>query len=396
VLSGSALSLRQMPVCNRFTARPEAGERHDFSLQQCPHCQLVQLSTPPSVEAVTPTLPWIRYREPDAHLDDFADRLLAEYAVKAATSFGVGPFDSPLLERLERRGLRVSALNIRPARSGGKAVYPYLETWQLGLNAAHLAGIAGARGMADLVCCRYLLEHCHDPLGALRGLRHLLSAEGLVIVEVPDSSKFLAACDYSFIWEEHVSYFVEPTLRRLAARAGYDVAGFHRAPGELEDALIAVLRPARSEADKNIEPPCCSNPVTFQNYVANLEPSRDFVRSWVAKSAGSSGDGLALFGIGHQAVMFAHVMGLSDHIAMAVDDDPDKRGYFPPGFRVAIAPSEALLENTRTRACLFAVAPRIEQKVRNRLAPLAERGVEFRSIFAGVPGSLLPGSPPWH
>jgi hypothetical protein len=79
-----------------------------------------------------------------------------------------------------------------------------------------------------------------------------------------------------------------------------------------------------------------------------------------------------------------------------VDDDPKKRGYFPPGFRVAIGPSEVLLGDGRTRACLFAIAPRIEQKVRNRLAPLAQRGVEFRSIFAGVPGSLLPGSPPWH
>ena len=396
VLSGSALSLLQMPVCNRFTVRPEAGERHDFSLQQCPHCRLVQLSTPLPVEAVTPTLPWIRYREPDAHLDDLADRLLAEHATKAATSFGVGPFDSPLLDRLERRGLRASALEIRPARSDRNAVYPYLETWQLGLNAGHLADVAGTHGTADLVCCRYLLEHCHDPLGALRGLRQLLSAQGLLIVEVPDSSKFLAACDYSFIWEEHISYFVEPTLRRLAARAGYEVAGFHRAPGELEDALIAVLRPARSEAGETINPPCASKPAMFQSYIANLAPSRNFVRSWVAKAAGPSGDGLALFGIGHQAVMFAHVMGLSDHIAMAVDDDPDKRGYFPPGFRVSIASSEVLLQDARTRTCLFAIAPRIEQKVRNRLAPLAQRGVEFRSIFAGVPGSLLPGSPPWH
>jgi hypothetical protein len=396
VLNDSGLSLRQIPVCNRFTARPEAAERHDLSLHQCTQCQLIQLGTPPPVEAVKPRLPWIKYREPDAHLDALADRLFAEHGAKAATAYGVGPFDQPLLDRLERQGLRVAALEIRPTSARPDGFYPYLETWQLGLNAEHLATVTSTHGTADMVCCRYLLEHCHDPLGALRGLQQLLSANGVLIVEVPDSEKFLAACDYSFLWEEHVSYFVEATLRRLALQAGYEVAGFHRAPGELEDALVAVLRPAQTETAKDIIPPCSSKPEMFLSYVENLAPSRDFVQSWAVEAAGPSGDGLALFGIGHQALMFAHAMGLTDHIAAAVDDDPDKRGYFPPGFRVPIVPSEALLGDTRTRACLIAVAPRIESRIKDRLAPLRQRGVEFRSIFAGVPGSLLSGSSSWH
>lgn len=397
VLNGNALSLRQMPVCNRFTATPQALERHDLSLQQCRRCQLIQLGTALPVETVRPRLPWIKYREPDAHLDGMVDRLLGqEPGSRAASAFGVGPFDRPLLDRLERRGLRVSALDVRPVRSEQSGCYPYLETWQLGLDAEHLAGIAKLRGKADIVCCRYLLEHCHDPLGALRGLRHLLSEGGGLIIEVPDSAKFLAACDYSFLWEEHVSYFVEATLLPLALKAGYEVAGFHRAPGDLEDALVAILRPAADEGGGGATPHCALEPKLFPNYVANLAPSRDLVRSWAAETAGPSGDGLALFGIGHQAVMFANAMGLSDRIAAVVDDDPDKLGYFPPGFKVPVGPSEMLLHDTKVRACLFAVAPRIEHRIRDRLAPLRERGVEFRSIFAGVPGSLLPGFSPCH
>lgn len=394
LLSGSGLSFRQMPVCNRFTTTPEYAERHDLSLRQCVQCGLIQLDTALPVDAVRPRLPWIKYREPEAHLDAFCDVLLAEHGAKAATSFGVGPFDQPLLDRLAQRGVRSAALDIRPAPTASERGYPYLETWQLGLRDEHLAAVAGIHGTADIVCCRYLLEHCHDPAGALRGMRHLLSAGGVLIVEVPDSSKFLAACDYSFIWEEHVSYFVEATLRRLATTAGYDVAVLHRGPGELEDALTAVLRPTPSDAGERVAEPCVSKPGLFSNYVANLAPSRECVQAWATTAAGPSGDGLALFGIGHQALMFAHAMGLSGRIAAAVDDDPDKCGYFPPGFQVPIVPSQVLIEDSRTRACLFAVAPRIEQKIRDRLAPLKARGVEFRSIFAGVPGSLLPGSPP--
>lgn len=396
VLNGSALSLQRIPVCNRFTAKPEVVERHDLSLYQCRRCQLMQLGVPLPVEAVRPRLPWIKYREPDAHLQAVVDHVLNELGGKAVTSFGVGPFDQPLLDRVAQRGLHVSALDVRPMRSDRDGGYPYLETWQLGLNAEHLSGIARLHGTADIVSCRYLLEHCHDPLGALRGLKHLLATDGVVIVEVPDSTRFLAACDYSFLWEEHVSYFVETTLRHLCAKAGYEMIGFHRAPGELEDALVAILRPAQDECGDVPASPCGSIPELFASYIANLAPSRDFVSSWAAKAAGPSGHGLALYGIGHQAVMFANAMDLSAHITTAVDDDPDKRGYYPPGFKVPVVPSDALLQDTKVRACLFAVAPRIEQKIRDRLRPLCARGVTFRSIFAGVPGSLLPGSTQWH
>jgi SAM-dependent methyltransferase len=394
-LNNSGLSLRGIPVCNRFTRAPEIAERHDLSMHQCGQCGLIQLGEALPTEAVRPRLPWIKYREPDGHLDAFVDRLLAEPAAGAATAFGVGPFDQPLLDRLGRHGLRALALDVRPPsdRDGG---YPYLETWQLGLNADRLAGVASARGVADIICCRYLLEHCHDPLGALGALRQLLSAGGVLIIEVPDSEKFVAANDYAFIWEEHVCYFTEASLRLLAAKAGYEVVYLHRAPGELEDALVAVLRPARSAAHDDAGRPSSSTREAFQRYVANFAPGRNAVRTWAAEAAGPSGDGLALFGIGHQAVMFTHVMGLAERITTVVDDDPDKRGYVPPGFHVPIVPSEALLRDPRTRACLFAVAPRIERKVRERLAPLRERGVEFRSIFAGVPGSLISGAPSWH
>jgi hypothetical protein len=394
VLNGSGLSLPQLPVCNRFSARPDAGERHDLSLHQCRRCQLIQLGAPLPVAAVRPQLPWIRYREPDAHLDVIVGSLLEKQRSTVTTAFGVGPFDQPLLDRLAQRGLRGLALDIRPAAPDPDGGYPYLETWQLGLTPEHLADVANRHGTADIVCCRYLLEHCHEPLGALRGLKPLLSAGGMLIIEVPDSGKFLAACDYSFIWEEHVSYFMEPTLRQLAAKAGYEVAALHRAPGELEDALVAILRPARDNGAHDVVPPPASDARIFQTYIQNLAPSRDAVLSWAAAAAGCSGEGLALFGIGHQAVMFANAMGLSGRIATVVDDDPDKRGYFPPGFKAPVVASEMLLQDQTTRACLFAVAPRIEQKIRERLAPLAARGVEFRSIFAGVPGTVLSGSLP--
>jgi SAM-dependent methyltransferase len=393
-LTEDGLSVRQIPVCNRFTASKEPAERHDLRIDQCLRCQLIQLREAPAINTVTPKLPWIKYREPEGHLDSVVEHLLSGHCAKAGSAFGVGPFDQPLLDRLAQRGLSALSLDIRPPQSG--VGFPYLETWQLGLNAASLAEIAGVKGKANVVSCRYLLEHCHDPLGALQGMRRLLSADGVLIIEVPDSTKFLAAHDYSFIWEEHISYFVESTLRLLATRAGFEVVDLYRYPGELEDALIAVMRPAANMGAADVAEPGLSQSNMFRSYVSSLKLARDIVQSSVAAAAGPSGDGVALFGIGHQAVMFVNLFGLSKYVAAAVDDDPNKCGYFPPGFAVPVIPSQALLQDGRIRTCLLAVPPGIEHKIRGKLVALGERGVQFHSIFSGVPGSLLSDRSSWR
>jgi SAM-dependent methyltransferase len=393
-LTENGLSVRQIPVCNRFTAVKEPAERHDLRLDQCPRCQLIQLREAPTINTVTPKLSWIKYREPEGHLDSVVEHLRSKSCAKANAAFGVGPFDQPLLDRLAQRGLSSMALDTRPPQTGEG--FPYLETWQLGLNTTSLAEIAGTKGKADIVSCRYLLEHCHDPLGALQGMRQLLSADGVLIIEVPDSTNFLAAHDYSFIWEEHICYFVESTLRSLASRAGFAVVDLYRYPGELEDALVAVMRASAKLEAADVAEPGLSQSELFRSYVSGLQGTRDIVQSLVAATAGASGDGVALFGIGHQAVMFVNLFGLSKYVAAAVDDDPNKAGYFPPGFPVPVIPSQVLLQDDRIRTCLLAVPPGIEHKIRGKLAALVERGVQFHSIFAGVPGSLLSDRSSWR
>jgi Methyltransferase domain/C-methyltransferase C-terminal domain len=393
-LTEHGLSVRQIPVCNRFTAVKEAAERHDLRLDQCPRCQLIQLREAPAINTVMPKLSWIKYREPEGHLDSIVDHLLSRSCAKASTAFGVGPFDQPLLDRLAQRGLSSLALDTRPPQTDEG--FPYLETWQLGLNAVSLAEIAGVQGKADIVSCRYLLEHCHDPLGALQGMRQLLSAEGVLIIEVPDSTKFLSAHDYSFIWEEHISYFIESTLRLLATRAGFEVVDLYRYPGELEDALVAVVRLSAKMDAADVPERGLSQSDLFRSYVSSLQAARAIVQSSVAAAAGPSRDGVAVFGIGHQAVMFVNLFSLSKYVAAAVDDDPNKSGYFPPGFGVPVIPSQALLQDDRIRTCLLAVPPGIEHNIRGKLATLVARGVQFHSIFAGVPGSLFSDRSSWR
>lgn len=382
-ITTQALSFSALPVCNRFTPDGRVEHRMTLDVVECDTCRFVQLREAPPPDALVPRVPWIRYREPEGHLDALAGELLA-LRPGARNVLGTGPFEQPLLSRLGARGLAASALALDLPAVEGR--FPYLESWQAMLNGSELAARAAQLGTFDIVSCRYILEHAPEPVRALQALKQLLTADGLLLIEVPDSSKFLAARDYCFLWEEHSCYFVEETLRDLAAVSGYRVAALLRYPGVLEDALVAVLEPAAAPA----LPPAARGPsALFQAYRDNFATTGAQLRSRLDALAGPDRTGIALFGIGHHAIMFVNAFGLADLIALAVDDDADKSGFFPPGFHGPVVGSERLLADERIKLCLFAVAPHIEGKVRDKLAPLAARGVQFRSIYAALDNSIL-------
>src|SRR6266702_6468553 len=72
-----ALSLGRLPVCNQFERTARADTLVDLDIVECETCRLIQLREAPAVDALTPRLPWIRYREPEGHLDVLADAVLA-------------------------------------------------------------------------------------------------------------------------------------------------------------------------------------------------------------------------------------------------------------------------------------------------------------------------------
>jgi SAM-dependent methyltransferase len=385
VIGAPLLSLGRIPVCNDFKNGETSDRLVNLDIVECKTCQLIQLRETPPIDALAPRLPWIRYREPEGHLDSVTDAVL-ELRPQARRALGTGPFEQPLLTRLSARGLSTAALELDVASAQGR--YPYLETWQAGLNPQQLAARAAQLGTFDLVSCRYIVEHTQAPVHALKALKHLLSPDGLLLIEVPDSSKFLAARDYSFLWEEHSCYFVEDSLRRLAETAGFRVRKLLRYPGALEDALVAILQVTDTPASETTGRISGSS-ILFQAYRDHFGPTRTLLRKRLAAAAGPARDGVALFGIGHHAIMFANAFDVADMIALAVDDDPDKAGFFPPGFRVPVVGSQALFENARITTCLFAVAPHIQAKVQARLAPLAARGVKFRLIYAALEDSIM-------
>lgn len=388
--SGATLSLGLLVVCNQFEKKLHAVSRsYALNMTECAACHLVQLSKYPPADVVRPSVPWIRYNEPSVHLDAVVAQLQALLpSAQGHVAAGVGPFDAPLLERLAQSGLATHQLDLsaRLPREPGR--YPYLESIQALLRPESLAELASVQGTATLVSCRYLLEHSHDPVASLKGLGHLMASDGLLLIEIPDSSKFLSALDYSFIWEEHICYFNEATFCDCAQRAGYEIVQFHRCTGALEDALIFVLRLAQSVPGPKAEKSKHGNTRVFLNYQAGfVEVRRRYLDAVQAVSA--AGRKVAIFGVGHQSIMFVNALGLAPYIAYAIDDAPEKVGYLIPGTSIPIVPSEILQIDPSIDVCLLGVGPSGAERIRNNNAAYLARGGRMYTIFPGTGSAAL-------
>ena len=380
------LSLGDIAPCNRFEKQGhEFVETSPLAITQCALCNLVQLSTFPSVEFVRPRVPWIRYKEPDAHLDALVDQLQKLLSLKNMKVIGVGPFDGPLLSRLNKDGLSCKDLDIS-SRLPNELGYLYLESIQEFLRPDSLVNLATEEGTADIVSCRYLLEHSHDPIASLKGLRHLISPNGCLLIEIPDSKKFLSRMDYSFIWEEHICYFTEHTFRACATMAGYDVAHSFLFPGVLEDALIFILRPQLLLNRENIQISVKKSPDIFLRYRIGFDEFRRKYHSALDRIT-STGSKVAIFGAGHQSIMFINALGLERFISCVIDDAPEKFGYLVPGTAIEIVPSDRLFNDLSIEVCLLGVSPVIEEKIRAKYAAYLDRGGKMFSIFPGA-GSI--------
>ncbi len=79
----------------------------------------------------------------------------------------------------------------------------------------------------EVVLLSHVLEHCIDPIAALKNVRSLLSPEGTAIVEVPNNAA-LALEMFGPAWffadiPRHLHFFTENSLREVMGQAGLRV-----------------------------------------------------------------------------------------------------------------------------------------------------------------------------
>ncbi|MCL0035062.1 class I SAM-dependent methyltransferase [Thermodesulfovibrionales bacterium] len=181
---------------------------------------------------------------------------------------------------------------------------------------------------ADVVICRHVIEHIHDPIGLLKTVRQALvnSVHAQVFFETPCVEWILKN---RVIWDffyEHCSYFTAESLTTAFEVAGFEVGSVsHVFGGQYLWLEAKPVYTQRSVAKK------IGSTVRLAEEFARFEENQK--RYWETKLNELRVKGkVTIWGAGAKGVTFANL--LDPHcelIDCIVDLNPNKQGRFVPG-----------------------------------------------------------------
>lgn len=184
----------------------------------------------------------------------------------------------------------------------------------------------------DLVVCRQVLEHIHNPKGFLRMLRRIIGnrVDTRVFFEVPNSTQILRRL---FVWDiiyEHYSYFTSLSLTHTFSSSGFHVSELTE---EFEDQFLCVhARPADEGApNSDRRHPGEANRIAGDtaSFAANYQNKVETCRHKLEQIEGRR-QLAVVWGAGSKGVSFLNALK-DQKIEYVVDINPRKQGMYIPG-----------------------------------------------------------------
>ena len=352
------LDCGMQPVSSRFVkAEQEREALFPLALGVCETCCLVQLSKKFPQQELIPKYDWIKYQEPEEHVDMLAHIIAG---LKGKRVLGISPKEDSTLEKLKR----CTTYRLTEADLGCSLGSESVQK-ALGEKADE---IVKKHGTFLTVIARQIFEHTYNPEAFIDALKKLSTHDGTIIIEVPDSTKQLEMLDYGMLWEEHVIYFTPATLKNTLARYGLKTIQFFVYPYPTEPSIIAIVKKGKQEQL------LINEKERAVIYGQLFQQRKAEVREYVAEQQKKGK--IALFGAGHMACMLLNLFNLKDYTDVIIDDSEHKREMMMPLSHLKIQNS---LSDIKT--LLLTVNPNTEEKI-----------IAKKSSFQGQVVSLCPGS----
>jgi hypothetical protein len=385
-----ALNLGSQPVSNSYKHKIDADSIvHQLVFGICANCGLSQLIEPMPASLVKPHYSWVVYNEPEAHLDNLVDNLISEFKVSPhAKIIGTTYKDISLLNRFKSKGVintycldQYVDLNIKDGLAS-------LETIQESFTDEIVKKIVKERGRSDLIIARHILEHAHDLKSFINALRKLCTQDGLIVLEVPDCEKVFALNEHCFIWEEHITYFTNNSMKSFLSNQGFDEFYLKVYEYPMENSLVAIIK-NREDLLPNLISLSPVETEIAERFSSSFLVRKKYINDLLQKIK-KEGKRIGIFGAGHLAIKFINLYDVSKFLTCAIDDNPNKNGMYLPGSKLKIK-SSSILDNNEIDYCLLALSPESENAVRQFKREYLNTGGTFISIFAGANENIYKG-----
>ena len=386
----SVADLGMSPVSNnnikpeRLTAMEPFYPLHAYV---CEACWLVQLGQFQAADEI--------FNDEYAYFSSYSKSWLEharQYSLKVIERFGfdqdslvveIASNDGYLLRNFNEKGIRI--LGVEPCTNVAKAAeeigIPSLIKF-FGVKTAEEMVEDGMR--ADLLVGNNVLAHVPDLNDFVKGMKILLSPQGVITMEFPHLKKLIESNQFDTIYHEHFSYFSLLTVEKVFAAFGlviFDVEEIPTHGGSLRiyarhdsDTSKPVLEAVNNLREQEIEAGFKDTRV-YARFAEQVKETKRKLLSFLieVKRQGKTVVGYGAPAKGNTLLNYCGIG--NDFIDYTVDLSPHKQGLYLPGTHLPILPPERINE---TKPDYVLILPwNLKDEVMGQMAHIREWGGQF-------------------
>jgi len=355
----SILDLGQTPLANSLLTREQLNEPENIyplELVLCPACTLVQIT-----ETVPPEILFRDY----VYFSSFSDTML-EHAENLVTTvlqerqlgpqslaMEVASNDGYLLQFYKRAGVPV--LGIEPAinvariaeEQRGVRSLPEFFNEELALTLA-------ARGeRADVLHANNVLAHVADLNGFVSGIRHVLSDNGIAIIEVPYIVDLVERCEFDTIYHEHLCYFSLTALAALFRRHQLAIVSVERVAIHGGSLRLRLARAEAAAPDSTVAALLeqelswgVGDRTVYSQFAARVEQLKQELIALLKQFKTSGGARIAAYGAAAKGSTLLNYFKIGrETLDFVADRSTHKQGRYMPGVHIPILEPNRILED---------------------------------------------------
>ena len=336
------INLGLQPVSNRYNkSSNKECLKTNLTLEQSNETGIIKLKDSKNPIAYKPLVKWIKYNEPEPHLDQFVKTILKKYFYnKKIVVGGISSKDDTTLDRFFKLGHKIWRINEKKDLkiSSGSGI----ETIQHHLKLNKLNHLNKKYNLADLLVVRHIWEHVYNQKEFSNVLKGLIKKDGMIFIEIPDCRKLLKSKDITMIWEEHLYYYTSRTIIISLKQNGFRIISKKVISYPTENSILLCIKPYKKKRNIILNYDSLKKEINLGvNYGKQYQQNKKYLHKLFSEIIKKKKE-IVLFGGGHLSLAFIAFYDIYKYISFIIDDDINKKGMFMPGSSIQIKSSNEL------------------------------------------------------
>ena len=353
------LNLGPQPVANGFLKKERTNEPEIFyplEVYFCTKCHFVQLGYVVDPEALFRNYIYFSSNSESAqlHYSEFAKDVAERVLNKKGFVVEIASNDGILLKNFKAYN-GISALGIEPAENvAAVAKQQGVDTWVDFFCERTAKEVYSKYGRANVILGANVFAHIPDLEDMARGLDVLLADDGVAIFESPYLVNLLDNLEFDTIYHEHCSYISIIPLDYFFNRFEMEIYDVKRTPihgGSLRfyikresdnshSVRSGVGKLKKLEADFGL-----GKLETYENFSKRVLASKNEL-ILLLSDLKSKGKKIIGYGAAAKGNVLLNYVGIGPEILDFIADKSSyKHGYYTPGKRIPIVPTNKIMES---------------------------------------------------